>query len=139
MKRKDIPEYFTWKAIKSRCYSASNKTMGNYQSYGIQVCDEWINDFDKFMEDMGRKPTSKHTIERIDGKKNYSKENCRWATAKEQSNNTRSNRKITYLGETKNLVQWSEKMNIRISTLCSRLNRGWTIKNALTRKVKTKT
>lgn len=79
--------YSTWKAMKLRCY---NKNVHNFKYYGgkgITVCDRWIHSYPNFLEDMGPRPENK-TIDRIDSSKGYFKENCRWATSYEQSQNT---------------------------------------------------
>lgn len=83
------PEYKIWKTIKQRC---SNKNCTDYPEYGgrgIFICHEWENDFSKFLQDMGKRPSTKHSIDRLDNNKGYSKDNCRWATAKEQRLNQR--------------------------------------------------
>lgn len=82
-----LPTYNSWRAMRERC---SNKNAAAYQYYGakgIRVCDEWKNNFPKFLKDMGKRPKGK-TLDRIDGKKGYSKENCRWADAQTQARNT---------------------------------------------------
>ena len=75
------------------------------------------------------------TIDRIDNSKGYSPDNCRWVTIKEQSNNRRSNRNITYKGQTRTLTQWSEELGMNFFTLRDRLDNGWSIEKAFTQPV----
>jgi hypothetical protein len=86
-----IPEYLVWAAMKRRCNNTKTKDYPGYGGRGIKVCKEW-DSFDQFIIDMGQRPTSKHSIDRINNDEGYSKDNCRWATAKEQANNTRRNK-----------------------------------------------
>lgn len=89
------PEYRAWASMINRCHQSSvPKKINNYQNRGIVVCERWRESFDNFLSDMGRRPSEKHSLDRYpnnDG--NYEPSNCRWATAKEQSNNRR--RRIT--------------------------------------------
>lgn len=83
------PEHRTWKLMKRRCdYPKGNRWI-HYGGRGIKVCDRWLNSYENFLNDMGRKPTPKHSIDRINPDGNYEPSNCRWATAKEQSKNQR--------------------------------------------------
>lgn len=82
-------EYQTWCDMKQRC---QNSNLANYHLYGgrgITVCASW-DFFENFLIDMGRKPSPLHSLDRIDVNGNYEPSNCRWATAKEQSNNKRN-------------------------------------------------
>lgn len=125
MARNDQPEYKAWKAMKARCYAPCNKHKGNYQAKGIEVCERWINSYENFLEDMGRKPTGKHTLDRINNNGNYEPNNCRWLLQEGQSRNRGEFHKmITYQGETKMLKDWARHFGINYTTLHRRLNLG---------------
>lgn len=120
-----------WCGMKKRCYDPKQPAYKNYGGRGIKLCDEWL-DFSKFYSwAMANGYTDELTIDRIDVNGNYEPSNCRWATHKEQNNNTRRSRLLTYDGETLTLSQWSEKTGINHATLWDRLNSGWTVGEAL--------
>lgn len=127
---KITPVFFTWSAMIARCYHSYCPGYARYGGRGIKVSDEWLK-FENFYRDMGDKPPGK-SIDRIDGNGDYCKENCRWATPKEQSNNISTNVWITYNGETHTLKQWSEKINLPYPCLHNRFKLGWTKEEALT-------
>lgn len=100
------------------------------------MCDRWANSFSNFYEDMGEVPFGLE-IDRIDNNKGYSKDNCRWVTAKINCRNRRSTRRITHQGETLSLVEWGEKTGICAHTIRLRIDRyHWTIDKALSQSAK---
>lgn len=129
-------EYMTWKGIHNRCNSATDK---DYGGRGVAVCDRWSGPegFANFFADMGRKPSSDHSIDRKDTNGSYSPDNCRWATSKEQSRNKRNNRLIEYNGRVQCLAAWAEELGMKIGTLNRRICRnGWSVERAMTQKMR---
>jgi hypothetical protein len=127
-----MPEYMVWVGIKTRCY---NKNDHNYQKYGargIQMCERWRDSFPNFLEDMGRRPSDDHSIERIENSGNYEPGNCRWATVEEQANNRRSSRIIEFNGHRRTLAQWARSTGLSQDALYMRLHKGWAVERALT-------
>jgi len=126
------PENKAWNGLRNRCYNTSNKLYRYYGGRGIKVCDRW-NSFEIFLADMGKKPSSGHSIDRIDNDGDYTPDNCRWATRSEQCNNRSNNRKLTSNGVTLTIAEWSMKTGIKYSTLHSRVTQlGWSDERALT-------
>ena len=80
-----------WSGMIRRCEEPQNKCYANYGGRGIKVCERWRNDYATFLADMGRKPSSRHSIDRIDNDGDYEPSNCRWATNSEQQKNKRPN------------------------------------------------
>lgn len=81
-------EYGSWRAMLDRCHNPNATKFHAYGARGITVCARW-RDFRKFFKDMGPKPTPKHSIDRKNNYKGYTKANCRWATIQEQAQNRR--------------------------------------------------
>lgn len=123
--------YSIWSGIKRRCYNESETSFKNYGGRGIAVCDRWRNSFDSFLTDMGPRPTSRHSIDRIDTNGNYEPENCRWATPEIQARNTRANRILEFAGESRCVAEWAEIKGIPLYTLFGRLRNGWCVSRAL--------
>jgi len=125
-------EYTCWLRLKGRCLNTHDNEYHNYGGRGISVCDSWLVSFENFYKDMGPRPSPKHSIDRIDNNGPYCKENCRWATSKEQSRNRRNNWVVAYNGLSMVLTDWALHCGIHYDCLRARLNLGWTIKDALT-------
>jgi len=116
-------EYKSWCGMKERCYNIKNHKYPIYGAIGIIICDRWLNSFENFISDMGPKPSSKHSIDRIDNDGNYEPSNCRWATPLEQSRNTSHNRWIEGGGENMLLVDWASRFGVDPSVVLYHLKR----------------
>jgi hypothetical protein len=124
--------YTIWQAMKRRCYLETAKSYSDYGGRGIKVCDSWLNSFDNFISDMGYRPTSKHEIDRIDTNGDYSPDNCRWATKKENARNKRNTVRLAIDGVTKPLVEWAEVSGESCGNIKNRIrNLGWSNKEAV--------
>lgn len=120
----------TWKSMVSRCTVSTSPNYHRYGGRGIRI--EWKS-FDDFLADMLPTYDKNKSLDRIDNDGNYSLSNCRWATPKEQANNTSRNRRISYSGLELTLGQWGERIGVHSSTLRNRIDLyGWSLKKALT-------
>lgn len=120
------PEGKAWSSMLRRCSDPSCHNYHRYGGRGITVCERWSGDRGllNFVEVMGCRPTSGHTLERKNTDGDYEPANCCWASRKEQCNNRSTNRLITAFGETKTLTEWSELTGVKRGTIAHRLNRG---------------
>lgn len=125
-------EYKVWCGMKRRCYNKNEPSYHRYGGNGITIAEEWLNSFEKFLEDMGNRPSKEYSIDRIDGTKGYYKDNCRWATKTTQSRNRKSAILVTFNNETYCITEWAERINIKEATLRARIKNGWDIARALT-------
>jgi hypothetical protein len=132
------PEYYAWQQVIQRCTNPKAKKYPSYGGRGITVCERWTNSFSAFLADMGFRPTSLHTLDRKDNNGNYEPGNCRWATRKEQQANLRSNRILTFNGESHHLAEWSRRIGIGRQALEKRLNRGMALEQALSKPIQKK-
>lgn len=121
-----------WSNMKTRCYNSNATHFKYYGNKGIKICEEWRDNFKNFYHwSMENGYSDDLTLDRIDVNGNYEPGNCRWATAKEQANNTTRNVIISINGESKTLMEWCEYYEINYKTVRDRLKRGWLIEKAL--------
>lgn len=126
--------------MKDRCYNPNFKDYKNYGGRGITICEEWQTPhswkggraFRKWALENGY--ADNLTLDRIDVNKGYNPENCRWVSMKEQQNNKRNNRLITYNGKTQTIALWCEELKLPFSTVKNRLNRGLPAEKILSKK-----
>ena len=125
-------EYTTWRNMKARCYNPNHISFPYCGANGITVCSEWLDNFPQFLKDMGRRPSGKYSLDRIDNNKGYSKGNCRWATPETQMNNMTINRILTFNDKSQTVSQWSREIGLTHFTIHARLKRGWSVEKTLT-------
>lgn len=116
--------------MKSRCNNPNYRNSKYWHGKGVTYPKSWES-FLIFLADMGERPAGT-TLDRMDNKKPYNKENCRWATRQEQMNNVSNNHRLTHAGQTLTLTQWSLTTGIKQPTIRLRLKRGWSVERALT-------
>lgn len=113
--------YKVWTQMKYRCNNQNDKRYARYGGRGIGYCAEWEK-FENFMADMGEAPEG-YSLDRIDNDRGYSKENCRWATPREQARNRSNNTILRVDDASMTLVEWSEFCGISASALCVRISK----------------
>lgn len=127
-----LPEYPIWVGIITRCENKGDKSYARYGARGIKICRRWRESFEAFFQDMGPRPSPRHSIDRIDNGGNYEPGNCRWATTIEQGRNKATNRVLTMDGRSQPLSAWAEEFDVSYTMVHDRLNKGWDLRNALT-------
>lgn len=130
------PEYGVWCDIKKRCSNPKHRRFKDYGGRGISVHPRWATSFLAFLEDMGRRPSSLHEIDRVDNDRGYEPGNCRWVTASENCSNKRNNVLLTHDGRTQTMAQWSREVGITEKQLRARIKLGWSHSDALTKPLK---
>jgi len=127
--------YCVWGNMKSRCTNPKDTNFLRYGARGISFCDKWKS-FGGFFDDMADSCKDGLTLDRIDNNGNYCKENCRWATKKEQALNSRNIEratKIKYMGICDTITNWAKYIGIKRRTLSQRIiNYHWSAERALT-------
>lgn len=128
--RSKTPEYRAWEQLRRRCMDPKCPQYPNYGGRGIAVSSRW-NRFEAFFEDMGPRPIG-GSVDRIDVNGNYTPENCRWATMKQQQRNRRNNRRWEMDGQSLTVGEWAEISGVNWKSLKTRLYGGWSVRDAIT-------
>lgn len=131
---KQTPEYRAWRSMFQRCYDETCEAYERYGGRGIKVCKRWRDSYRAFLKDVGRKPSSQYTLNRIDNNRGYEPGNVEWATKKSQARNTANVERairLKFKGEKLTLLEWGERLGLHAETIRKRLNRGWTVAEAL--------
>lgn len=123
--------YRSWQEMIQRCTNYNAISYPRYGGRGIKV-EPCLCKFENFMEYMGEKPVGKTLDRWPNNNGDYRRGNLRWATPREQANHRRSNRVVTYRNRTLTIAEWSRNIGIAAPTIRERLNRGWSIEEALT-------
>ena len=137
-------EYKAWLALRTRCYNPKSARYKSYGARGIRVCGLWRNSFAEFLQDVGKKPSRQHSIDRIDNDLGYfcghcddcrlsgiSSCNCKWSTKAEQDRNKQGNVWMTARGKTMILADWAKETGQNDSLIRSRRKRGWSDEKAI--------
>lgn len=117
-------QYTIWQNMKKRCDSSRASKYERYGGRGITYDPKWST-FEGFWNDMSKGYRDNLTIDRIDNNGNYCKENCRWATFKQQARNRQSNHTITHDGKTLTIQEWAEELGVPRNRLQNRVNQNW--------------
>lgn len=125
-------EYRIWGKMKERCYSPTHQAYSSYGGRGITMCDRWKHSFAAFLEDVGPRPSPRHSIDRINNDGNYEPHNCRWATMAEQNSNKSNTVFVTHNGVTYVATDLARLYGIPPSRFLNRLSLGWKVEVALT-------
>lgn len=121
---KHSSEYNTWSSMKSRCNNVNSPDYVDYGGRGIKICDRWLHSFENFLEDMGKKPSKTHSLDRIDNNGNYEPFNCKWSTKYEQGRNQRTNKWIEFNGIKMITADWAYYFKINPCNLYTFIKKG---------------
>lgn len=128
-------EYRAWEKMRARCAATSGKWYRYYGARGIRVVRRWQS-FDNFVEDMGTRPSPRHSLDRIDNDRGYGPGNCRWATPAQQARNRRVSVWVRHGGRRVLLADLCERLGVRRGVVYARLRIGWSLGEAIGRPVR---
>ena len=115
------PEYRTYLSAAERC---NNNRVKGYARYGAKGIQFRFSSFEEFLKEIGKKPTPKHTLDRIDNQGHYEPGNVRWATYTQQANNKSTTVMLTLNGETKPITEWFPRNSIGYRKMLYLLRKG---------------
>lgn len=124
-------EFWAWVNMIERCTKPNHPHFKDYGGRGIRVHQAWIGDFSAFYAHVGPKPGEKYSLDRADNNGNYEPGNVRWATGSQQAKNKRSTHWIEIDGERKTVCEWAEAKGLHFTTICHRISRGMTERDAV--------
>lgn len=133
--------YRVWLNMIARCYNPQETGYSNYGGRGITLCSEWKNDYSVFRDwalNHGYDPNAargESTIDRIDVDGNYAPDNCRFTSMREQTNNRRNNRILTYQGEQDSIANWIKRLSLNRAVVYKRIYNGWSTDDAFERPI----
>jgi hypothetical protein len=125
------PEHQAWVGMRQRCCNPNKREWPHYGGRGINVCERWQASFLAFLEDVGTRPTDKHSLDRIDVDGNYEPGNVRWATQQEQIDNTRIVRIIAIGNKAQSISAWEREMGLSKGQVRAREASGWSLEDAI--------
>lgn len=123
--------YTAWRAMLARCLNKNHVAYHRYGGAGIDIHQEWQADFTVFLADMGEVPEG-HSLDRIDGAKGYTPDNCRWASREQQARNKKTNVLLTYDGRTQCASAWAKEAGVHPNLILNRVKAGWSAEAAIT-------
>ena len=124
-----------YNGMRLRCYNENNVNYKYYGGKGVTICDEWLLSFENFFDwAINNGYNENLTIDRIDSEKEYSPDNCKWSTKKEQAYNRSMSVELTLNGRTMYMTEWAEELGIDKKTLSWRYRNGWSDEEILSNK-----
>lgn len=127
-------EYHAWDGMRARCTDPNSPSFHRYGGRGISVCDRWTGPggFERFFTDLGKRPSSEHSLGRIDNDGNYEPGNVRWEDRVQQARNKSSNRMLEFNGKRQCYAAWTEELGWSKYVISQRIDNGWSVEDALT-------
>lgn len=126
------PEYRAWRGAKDRCLNPTSHVWHRYGGRGITICPEWAASFEAFLEDMGRRPGPRYTLERVDNSQGYGPGNCEWRQWEAQNRNRRNTVMVEWRGMTVSLAKLAARAKVDYGNLHRRITTfGWSVEDAL--------